>query len=192
MQRRVMSAGESKPPALRRVVPRDDGVRGAQKRPLIDATATHLIKRAQLVKMFSIESHRRLPESQNDDVALALLDGGQPVVGCLGCPNLGTDGSLFYAAKGFGAHCGATHGAASEAFEAGADLATLASASRPLHVDLEPVGEGLVRCEAYEAGHSDFAQAQAVATAEELSKREAVLEAVASRSLPAWWRSWRR
>ena len=71
MQRRVMSAGESKLPALRRVVPRDDGVRGAQKRPLIDTTATHFIKRAQLVKMFSIDSHRRLPESQNDDVALA-------------------------------------------------------------------------------------------------------------------------
>ena len=49
-------------------------------------------------------------------VALALLDDGQPVIGCLGCPALGEEGSLFYASKGGGAFCGTTHGAASGAF----------------------------------------------------------------------------
>ena len=95
-------------------------------------------------------------------VALALLDDGQPVIGCLGCPALGEEGSLFYASKGGGAFCGTTHGAASDAF-ASRDQSAVDAASTRCTVSPEPQGAGIVRTEAFEAGHSNHAVAEGVA-----------------------------
>lgn len=39
-------------------------------------------------------------------IALALIENGKPVLGVLGCPNLGADGTLMYAIKGQGAFRG--------------------------------------------------------------------------------------
>ena len=96
-------------------------------------------------------------------IALALLDGGKPVLGVLGCPALGESGSLFYASRGGGAFWGDTHGAASEAFGS-SDAEAIAAASRPLRVGPEPQGNGLIRTEAFEASHSNHDQARRVAS----------------------------
>ena len=96
-------------------------------------------------------------------VALALLDGGRPVLGVLGCPSLGECGSLFYASEGGGAFCGPTHGAASEAFGS-ANAEAVAAASTPVRVGPEPLGSGLVRTEAVERSHSNHAMAERVAS----------------------------
>ena len=95
-------------------------------------------------------------------VALSLLEGGAPVLGLLGCPALGESGSLFYAAQGAGAYMGSTHGAASEAFSTN-DADAVAAVSTRIQVSPEQVGAGLVRCEAFEAGHSDHDLAARVA-----------------------------
>ena len=84
-------------------------------------------------------------------VALSLLDGGVPVLGLLGCPNMGSSGALFWAERGNGAQWGATHGAAAD------------EAAAPLRVT-DPGPGALVRCEAFEAAHTDFGAAEAIAT----------------------------
>jgi HAL2 family 3'(2'),5'-bisphosphate nucleotidase len=97
-------------------------------------------------------------------VALSLLDGGEPVVACLGCPNIGERGSLFFGARGEGARRGDVFGPASEAYGAEAGADALAAACPPMRVSDEAVGAGLVRCEAYEPGHSNHTLAERVAS----------------------------
>ena len=100
-------------------------------------------------------------------VALSLLDGGQPVLGLLGCPNLGDGGALFWTERGHGACWGATHGAASAVFDAAeasasaSDADALFAACAPLRVS-DPGAGGLVRCEAFEAAHTNWAVAAAI------------------------------
>ena len=93
-------------------------------------------------------------------VALSLLEGGQPTVGVLGCPNLDLEGgsgagsgTIFWAARGDGAHwCGGGE------LGGGVDDAQRLCVSVPA----EPRA-GLVRAEAYERGHSNHAVAAAAA-----------------------------
>lgn len=101
-------------------------------------------------------------------VALALLDEGRPVVSCLGCPNLGDAGRLFYAMRGAGAYESNVFGdGRSDSLGPATDLDPIgdpiASGARRVRVQPEPVGGGLVRCEAFEGKHTDHAHAAAVA-----------------------------
>ena len=95
-------------------------------------------------------------------VALSLLDGGEPVLGLLGCPNL-EGGALFWAETGHGAHWGPTHGSQSDVFASGLDAAAISAACTPLRVSQPGVG-GLVRCEAYESKHTNWGVAEAIGT----------------------------
>jgi len=95
-------------------------------------------------------------------IALSLLDGGEPVLGLLGCPNLGDEGALFFAARGGGARWGTTHGTGSDLFgPAGPEAADIFDQATPLRVSNPPSG-GLVRCEAFESSHTNFAAAAAI------------------------------
>ena len=98
-------------------------------------------------------------------VALSLLDGGEPVLGLLGCPNLDAYGALFWAEKGHGACWSATHGDASEQLLAsGLDAQSIFAASSPLRVSHPATGApGLVRCEAFESKHTNRTAAEAIA-----------------------------
>ena len=84
-------------------------------------------------------------------VALSLLSGGRPVVGVLGCPNLGEGGTLYSAVLGDGAYSASIDGGA------GAERQRLrvGGPSEPRR--------GIVRCESYEAGHTSHGVAGAVA-----------------------------
>lgn len=85
-------------------------------------------------------------------IALALLDGGQPVFGVLGCPNYGDCGTLYWAERGGGAFC--------------STLESVAAQSTRLQVSVPSEGRsGIVRCEAYETGHSNHGQAATAAAA---------------------------
>ena len=109
-------------------------------------------------------------------VALALLDGGQPVFGVLGCPTITLEpppqsGTLFWAARGSGAFRLPTHGRASGTFDIlddmqgdAADASALLRCSTPLRVSKARRGEGLVRCEAFESRHSNHHVAAQVAS----------------------------
>ncbi len=81
-------------------------------------------------------------------VALSLLSGGRPVVGVLGCPNLGEGGTLFSAVLGDGAYSAPIDGGERQRLRVG--------------VPSEP-RRGIVRCESYEAGHTSHGVAGAVA-----------------------------
>ena len=104
-------------------------------------------------------------------VALALLDGGRPVLGVLGCPNLGASGTLFYAERGRGAysrpvpstHCTAEAAAAAEDDCPIGPAATEAERIR-VSVPASPRA-GIVRCESMEASHSSHGTAGRVASA---------------------------
>lgn len=97
-------------------------------------------------------------------VALALLDQGSPVLGVLGCPNLGSErarpspdadvetsppGALFWAVQGRGAH------ARSLPVDAHEDARISVDRTRP--------ADQLVRCESFERAHSSHGRSAQVA-----------------------------
>ena len=93
-------------------------------------------------------------------VALSLLDGGVPVLGMLGCPALGDAGSLFWAERGHGASWSTC---TDPVFgdNAGLKADDIFGACAPLRVTT-PSSTGLVRCEAFEAQHTNFAVAESI------------------------------
>ena len=101
-------------------------------------------------------------------VALSLLDGGEPVLGLLGCPNLGDEGALFWAEKGHGASWGTTHGEGSGLLFSGdgdgLDASAIQNACKPLRVSTPATGSELIRCEAFEAKHTNWAVSDAIGT----------------------------
>tara|TARA_B110001452_G_scaffold141134_1_gene117340 strand:- start:1387 stop:2472 length:1086 start_codon:yes stop_codon:yes gene_type:complete len=101
-------------------------------------------------------------------VALSLLEGGQPMVGLLGCPNLAptsarasrfdakiSGGTLTWAARGIGAH----QRSALLEVRHGLDL------DEKLRVSDEAYAPHIVRCEAAESAHSSYGTAAAAASA---------------------------
>tara|TARA_B100000795_G_scaffold3292_1_gene2257 strand:+ start:174 stop:557 length:384 start_codon:yes stop_codon:yes gene_type:complete len=106
-------------------------------------------------------------------ICLSLLDGGRPVVGLLGCPNLSpTDarasaatgcaagGTLAWAVRGGGAFACA---ALQEPQLPQADAP--ARDRRPTRVSAAVAPARVGRCEAFEAGHSSRGKAAAAAAA---------------------------
>jgi len=97
-------------------------------------------------------------------VALALLEGGRPVLGLLGCPRLHAGdqetGSIFWAARG--------NGAFRRPVECNGDDATgLPNEAMDERIRVEPevAPDQVIRCEAYESGHTSHDRSAAAVTA---------------------------